>query len=371
MSNASIPLKESQNAPIGVEVLQTMQKNGDLKITECQQDLSDPSRFSKLTLTAAQKVQLNALLQQAPLVMAAGAMSQAYTVHFPKGLPHTLTALNQGGFGSMVRGADGRIAGHASFFPMEAQAALLGMFTAMSVATGQYFLAQINSSMKEMNQKLDDILAFLYGDKKAELLSELSFAKYACQNYSSIMLHEQQQTATIASLQQSKKIAMKDLEFYLKDLDAAISKGNSDTFEKVFNCKKCLDLSLQLYVMSSLLEVYYAQNFDASYLRYLEEEVLNFIDRCNGHLQSSFGGLRVQLKIEKEKKWNALNKQAQEKFDQRIQETVQIIDDLSSGRKSVLHKAVQSSLHEPALLKNLYIKPDGVYIENLKGGAPC
>ena len=98
MSNASIPLEESQNAPIGVEVLQTMQKNGDLKITECQQDLSDSSRFSKLKLTAAQKVQMNALLQQAPLVMAAGAMSQAYTVHFPKGLPHTLTALNQGGF---------------------------------------------------------------------------------------------------------------------------------------------------------------------------------------------------------------------------------------------------------------------------------
>ena len=69
-----------------------------------------------------------------------------------------------------------------------------------------------------MNQKIDQIMGFLYGDKKAELIAEISFVKYAFENYSSIMLHDSQQVATISSLQESRKIAIKDIEFYMYDL---------------------------------------------------------------------------------------------------------------------------------------------------------
>lgn len=101
------------------------------------------------------------------------------------------------------------------FYSMSTQAAIMGMFTAMSVASGQYFLSQINNEMRMMNMKLDEILEFLYGDKKAELMAEMSFIKYAYENYSSIMSHDQQRIATIVSLQEAKKVAMKDIEFIL------------------------------------------------------------------------------------------------------------------------------------------------------------
>ena len=101
------------------------------------------------------------------------------------------------------------------FYSMSAQAAVMGVFTAMSAATGQYFLKQINGNLREINQKIDTILEFLYGDKKAELLSEISFTQYAYQNYSSIMMHEQQQTAMIASLQEARKVAIKDIANFL------------------------------------------------------------------------------------------------------------------------------------------------------------
>ena len=48
-----------------------------------------------------------------------------------------------------------------------------------------------------MNQSIDEILEFLYGDKRAELISEVGFVKAAYQNYSSIMQHEQQRFAII------------------------------------------------------------------------------------------------------------------------------------------------------------------------------
>lgn len=57
----------------------------------------------------------------------------------------------------------------------------------MSIASGQYFLSEINNNLSAINQKADKILEFLYGDKKAELMSEVSFVNFAYQNYNSIM----------------------------------------------------------------------------------------------------------------------------------------------------------------------------------------
>ena len=83
----------------------------------------------------------------------------------------------------------------------------------MSIASGQYFLAEINKELKTINQNIDNILKFFIWGQKAELLAEVSFAGYAYQNYSSIMEHEQQRLATLTNLQESKKVAMKDIEF--------------------------------------------------------------------------------------------------------------------------------------------------------------
>ena len=49
-----------------------------------------------------------------------------------------------------------------------------------------------------MKLNIDKILEFLYGEKKAELMSEVSFVKYAYQNYGSIMGCNPQRIATIS-----------------------------------------------------------------------------------------------------------------------------------------------------------------------------
>lgn len=130
----------------------------------------------------------------------------------------------------MIR-ENGKFVGSASFYSMSAQAALMRVFTAMSVASGQHFLSQINNEMRMMNMKLDEILEFLYGNKKAELMAEMSFIRYAYENYASIMLHEQQRIATITSLQEAKKVAMKDIEFYINDLETTVSYKTKDYAE--------------------------------------------------------------------------------------------------------------------------------------------
>ena len=146
------------------QAFQELEQNGCFAVKACESlyDLDNNSNYTRLNVTPEQQMQISVLLQNAPTALASGMLASAYTVEFPKGLPHTLTALKQGGVGSMIKGADGRFVGTASFYEMSTQAAIMGAFSAMSVATGQYFMTQINSKLKMINSKMDDILNFLY-----------------------------------------------------------------------------------------------------------------------------------------------------------------------------------------------------------------
>ena len=150
-----------------------------------------------------------------------------------------------------------------------------------------------------ISRSIDKILEFLYGDKKAELLSEISFVKYAYQNFASIMEHNEQRIATIQSLQEAKKTAIKDIKFYLSDLySIAHEKDVKDIdtlVSKAFQTKQCLDFSIQLYAMSNLLEVFCAQNYDPAYLQYVELDVGSYITKVNKQMLGDFHALYVTV----------------------------------------------------------------------------
>lgn len=340
-------------------------------------DLDDTSRFKKLELGPAQKMQVGVLVQQIPAIMATDTMAQAYVAKFPQGLPHTLTALGQGGVGSMIQ-ENGRYVGSASFYSLMPQAAVMGAFTAMSIASGQFFLAQINSKMQVMNQKLEDILGFLYGDKKAELMSEMSFVRCAFQNYNSIMSHSEQRVATIAGLQEARKVAMKDIEFYLEDLGKKISIGpkdgkklsESEKVDQSLKLKESLNFSLQLYVMSNIMEVHFSQNQDSEFLESLRKDMLAYIDKCDRRILSCFNDLKGQLgstgrgilnEAEKKVKGKSSKEQEMQGLIAKIEEA---IEPLNSGEDSEMKTIVNASLADPES-SEFYISRNGnIYIKN-------
>ena len=332
--------------------------NFDIAPCEMNYDFEDRSRFTKMEVSPAQKMYVSSLLQQLLMAATAGTLANAYTASFPAGLPHTLTALQQGGYGSMIR-QNGKFVGSASFYGMTGQAALLGAFSAMSIATGQYFLTQINSELNMINLKIDKILEFLYGDKKAELMSEVSFVKYAYQNYGSIMEHEPQRIATISSLQAAKKVAMKDVEFYMNDLDATVNdeaKKYTDfdaIAKKAFQIKESLELSMQLYIMSSMMEVYYSQNQDDSYMQYLETDMTAYIEKCEKRMLGSFSVLNRRMVDYKGKPMEKIDKSTH------TEKIGRLIDTLSSSEESSTRKSLRHALHEATSKAEYYITPDG------------
>ena len=66
------------------QVFKCIEKAADFQIVPIDGafDLDDPIRFTKLQLSAGQKMHMSALLQQTPQALAAGTLSKAYTVSF-------------------------------------------------------------------------------------------------------------------------------------------------------------------------------------------------------------------------------------------------------------------------------------------------
>lgn len=332
------------------------------EITNCDKivDISQRKEYKKLNLTEAQKIQIHGFLQHVPAIAASETIANAYLLHFPEGVVGELMKYKDGGFGTPIFGTDGNIVAHASLEQMEMKAMTMRAVTVMSIVSSQYFLAEINHELKELNKSIDKILEFLYSEKKAELIAEVSFTKYAFENYASIMANNEQKMATIGSLQSARKVAMKDIEFYMSDLSDVVSDTSdlSGTVKKSFQIKSCLELSMQLHVMSNLLEIYYAQNFDESYIKWVENNVVEYLSKCENRMLSCFSKLSASIHDYKNSPLKKINK---EELGKCVENIVEL---LGTGKESDMRKQFRATLHSMKKDMSYYVDQDtNVYLK--------
>lgn len=67
--------------------------------------------------------------------------------------------------------------------------------------------------------------------------------------------------------------------------------------EKAFQIKEYFDVSMQLYIMTSLLEIFYSQNFDLRYRDYVYNEISSYVDRYYAEIEKIFDILKSQSNI--------------------------------------------------------------------------
>ncbi len=324
-------------------------------------DISPANGFTKLKLDPAQEIQIGALLQQLPSMAATNQMPKLYTVTFPDGVSGKLMELKKTelvGKTTSIIGDDGKIKGTAALNSVDNYALAMGCFTAMSIASSQYFLKKINDELRMMRIGIDKILEFLYGELKAELMAEVSFIRYAYENYISIMECSAQRAATITSLQSARKIAMKDIEFYIGDLESTIKgrdgKDISSLVEKAFQLKESLEFSMQLYGMSSLLEVHYAQNYDRCYLKYVDNDISVYIDKCEKRMLGNFSSLRTLVDSAKEMPFKKIAKaDILERIDG-------LVESLGRGEESNIRKSLRAGLNAATQKADYYMTADGI-----------
>lgn len=197
-------------------------------------------------------------------------------------------------------------------------------------------------------------------------MAEVSFVQYAYQNYASIMDHEQQRVATIISLQEAKKVAMKDIEFYMGDLESTVNMGAKKYSDfdqlanKTYQIRDSLSLSMQLYIMSSMLELHYAENHDAVYLENLEKTATVFIDKCDTRLLCCLSILDRRIA---EYKMNPVEKAGKTDKGLHEEKLAALIESLSNGEESTMHKTLVAALDAVTQGAEYYITAEGnVYV---------
>ena len=190
------------------------------KVNE-QIDYKRDARFRQIDNRTA--AQVSGLLQYLPQTIAGNALNGTFRVEFPEGISGVLVQHGNGYLSVMKDLDNGKFVGQATFVPTSNTAPmLLGMFTALSVVTSQYYLAQINQNLKEVQRKLDQVLDFLYSDKACEIYAELQAVRTIYLNYPAIMKADEQRTASIATIQHAKTVAERNIQFYYRDMNKRV-----------------------------------------------------------------------------------------------------------------------------------------------------
>jgi hypothetical protein len=333
----------------------------EIEVLSCDSisNITDNKKYQKLEFTSGQKMQLSGLMQNLPSYAVNETLNNAYIVKMPKGVEGHLMEYKNGGFGSPFVDSSNKIVAHASYEKLDLNIAMMNAFSIMSIASNQYFLFEINKQLKALNQTMDKILEFLYSDKKSELMSEVEFTKYAYENYLSIMNHKEQRLATITNLQAAKKVAMKDIEFYMSDLNDTVNSKEWDAgavADKSLQIKNCLELSMQLYFISNVLEIYYSQNLDKLYIDWTEKTVTEYLIKCEKRILSNFSKLSVGVKEYK----NPLKK-----IDKTVllEQINTVIDTLGGGTESEMCKEFRGAVNAINSEKTFYVDNESIYLK--------
>ena len=140
----------------------------------------------------------------------------------------------------------------------------------------------------------------------------------------------------------------------MNDLDLTVN--GKDGIEKLvgnaFQIKESLELSIQLYGMSTILETYFSQNYDTEFIKYIDREMTAYIDKCEKRMLSSFSILKKHIADYKGRWLEKIDKSQYEK------DVCELIDSLNNGEESVM-----SAVSE---VKEFYISQSGdVYLKKI------
>ena len=348
--------------------------------------LQDYSKYN-LKNPIAVGSRVNALFQALPMAQVAHQnkiIEGAYKVVMPEGSGAKLIQYKNGLLGTPVIGSNNRIQGHAGLEKIGAQSmnpALI--FTAMSFVTGQYFMVQINSSLKSISHDVRQIIKILLDDKKSRNHAIYEFYLEIINNMDTIFDNSDIRISYLTNIQSTLIDIRQNIKFYEKSIDGIIDEKNGDLYnvidEKKTNNrineadKKFKELNdyliqryfcLQLFVMGKILETQLAQIYDDKYIKRVIEDLeiaKDSADKYNKRIIYTYKN--VFSKIE-EKNWIWSSKDIFEKRDNIIKEIQSNNENFVRNYKDSIngiYKFIQFNKRENTFIidsENLYMLED-------------
>ena len=264
------------------------------------EDLSDfninSNKYKKIDDSLATR--LNSLIQLFPnLINLSNYSGDVYRVVFDKGLGVLQTSAKYPGYftGNVVQaGTNNKIVSGAVFQQLSmAPQIISGVFSVMSIVTGQYYMSQINNNLQKMEKEISDIKQYLKDDKKSRLLSREEFLRTTQDSLNYILENDMQKLSTITSIQKIKIDSLADINFYkmqinnLEDLSAEKDKIEEILMNVYEKCELISEYwySLYLYCFAVYLEALVSQNYNQNYLKILKKDIA---EKCRTYKNEHF-----------------------------------------------------------------------------------
>lgn len=273
---------EKEVIPLNTDLITEELKKYDIQIVFGNSNDKKEIEIPKDKLTG-----LTPILNTIPGLLSNYAVSQsysgAYKIVFQNGLKagERLMQMGNGLRTTAIVDAQGKITGQAGLAELSSVVSIgpqitYAFFSAASVVTGQYFLAQINNNLKKISKDVKDIIAFLEISKASDLESNIDSLNEICEQLSyipDILQNNTKRGDMLNKIQGISSELKKSFKFYDNMLSAKTNKKqiSKEDLDKIFNFFDSFCIALSGYLMSIILELIFS--FDHNKIIYWQNKI--------------------------------------------------------------------------------------------------
>lgn len=305
------------------EIADSLREQYGVTITENTdtQDKLISKGFRKLVSDEA--VQLNAVFQYVPQLMAAGAYQSAvntafkaategtYRISLGAGLHLCKSNLTPGALRAVgLSDTTNQIAGNAELFANDAVLTVsnapqiaLGVFNVASLITGQYFMAQVNAKLSELSASVNRIEQYLDISRRAELRAAFEELKVMFSQENLIKSNTIRLSSSASALDRIQHIARTSINISQDQITAELETVSErdkgvEVQRKVESVGKYTfeyHYAIQLYSIAKLFEVRLYDDVDPESLSTRLTEITAQADFYKGMLEKCQEGIAAYL----------------------------------------------------------------------------
>ena len=157
----------------------------------------------------------------------------------------------------------------------------LNAFNALSVVTGQYFMAQVNAKLSVIKNGIDDIKQYIDAVKQSELEAALQELNEIIRHLQFIKKDTERTRGTIVQIEDVRKVARRNINLYSNQIQKVIKRASKTDSENVIT-KNTDDLrqymiqyryAVYVYNLAQILKIYLNDITDVEELSMFRNEI--------------------------------------------------------------------------------------------------
>lgn len=248
----------------------------------------------------------------------------AYKIIMKDGMHLAKSKTLDNAFKGLVFDSNNNLVTHADLIPItldgsiavQAPQLALGAFNAMSIATGQYFLSQINGKLEDLETGLSDIMDYLQMEKRCEILANDITIMNIYSNLDYILANDFERQSVSSNLKQIKRDSLSNILLLKAKIESSKDKLNltskskaedlTEVFEELNKDMPQYWCAIRGYANASVLDTIIAEMDSGEYIDNIKNDLSNIFSQYNAVIESVDN--KIQIFIERVKDLNKKKK---------------------------------------------------------------